>query len=151
MFDLFVWTFEHELLLFTVMLVMFTVMFYYEFFEKAAKFLWHEVLPWFFPTYKQTSIILVAGMCERYRFRTWACLTLTASNFLLTILNAILLEVYHPANLILGLIFFYSAAASCKVLGRYEQDLWDSRCNKNPEVLYENRIHISQIQRKRNS
>lgn len=121
------------------------------FFEKAAKFLWHEFLPWYFPRYKQTSIILVAGMCEWYRFRTWACLTLTASNFLLTILNAILLEVYHPANLIFGLIFFCSAAASCKVLGRYEQDLWDSRCNKNPEVLYENKIRISQIQRKRNS
>lgn len=38
MFDLFVWIFEHGLLLFTVILLLYVVMFYYEFFEKAAKF-----------------------------------------------------------------------------------------------------------------
>lgn len=126
MFDTFVWIFEHGLLLFTVIVLLYSAMFGYEYIVMFGRFLKAEVVPYFFPRYKQTHIILVEMECARRRFVVWSLLILCSFNLLLTFLNAVLLDVYHPANLLIGLFCLYSAARNAKVLGRHEQDLCDA-------------------------
>lgn len=77
--------------------------------------------------YKQTSIIVVQGKVKYHRSKAREYLWLTCLNIIAAMF---ICNIFALGNLFLALFSLYMAAAHAKVLGQYEQDLWDADCNK---------------------